>query len=238
MYDYGARFYMPDIGRFGTIDPRSQYTHEAYSYVWNNPVLFNDPTGMEGEDPKKKEARERTIEPVVITILRPIDVKPKEIDLSSSGAALGTVTFVGSRSENPWGWAAAALAALSTKLFVDEINYPISGVHIDNITLDPSNPSGIVQKLSGDEFNLDVEDINGVTVPIDDSGYKKPTDFLAFSKVARGNQRDTGLIGWSDEDIATELAGLKGNLSKEQKARTTRNKQKKSGEKGTGTGRR
>ncbi len=72
---------------------------------------------------------------------------------------------------------------------------------------------------------------------------------MAFSKVARGNQRDTGLIGWSDEDIATELAGLKGNLSKEQKAlkqrlvkeqkaRTTRNKQKKSGEKGTGTGRR
>ncbi|MDQ0595432.1 RHS repeat-associated protein [Chryseobacterium ginsenosidimutans] len=49
MYDYGARFYMPDIGRFGTIDPRSQYTHEAYSYVWNNPISFNDPTGMEGE---------------------------------------------------------------------------------------------------------------------------------------------------------------------------------------------
>ncbi|MDH6251244.1 RHS repeat-associated protein [Chryseobacterium sp. H1D6B] len=49
MYDYGARFYMPDIGRFGTIDPRSQYTHEAYSYVWNNPIFFNDPTGMTGE---------------------------------------------------------------------------------------------------------------------------------------------------------------------------------------------
>ncbi len=49
MYDYGTRFLMPDIGRFGTIDPRSQYTHEAYSYVWNNPIFFNDPTGMTGE---------------------------------------------------------------------------------------------------------------------------------------------------------------------------------------------
>lgn len=49
MYDYGARFYMPDTGRFGTVDPRSQYTHEAYSYVWNNPIMFTDPTGMQGE---------------------------------------------------------------------------------------------------------------------------------------------------------------------------------------------
>lgn len=49
MYDYGARMYMPDIGRWGVVDPRSENTKKTYSYVWNNPINFWDPTGMEGE---------------------------------------------------------------------------------------------------------------------------------------------------------------------------------------------
>ncbi|RXM40290.1 hypothetical protein BOQ62_07115 [Chryseobacterium sp. CH21] len=53
MYDYGARFYMPDVGRWGTIDPLSelQFAYNPYSYVYGNPINFNDPTGMIGEDP-------------------------------------------------------------------------------------------------------------------------------------------------------------------------------------------
>ena len=50
MYDYGARFYMPDIGRWGQQDPLSEITLDPFGYVYNNPLFYNDPTGMEGEE--------------------------------------------------------------------------------------------------------------------------------------------------------------------------------------------
>jgi len=49
MYDYGARFYMPDIGRWGVHDPLSDATFQPYNYANNNPIFYNDPTGMVGE---------------------------------------------------------------------------------------------------------------------------------------------------------------------------------------------
>jgi len=50
LYDYGARFYDPQIGRFTTIDPLTEkfYFLTPYQYGSNNPVTNIDIDGLEG----------------------------------------------------------------------------------------------------------------------------------------------------------------------------------------------
>jgi RHS repeat-associated protein len=49
LYDYGARYYDPQIARWTTQDPmiEKHYEWTSYAYVYNNPISFFDPFGLD-----------------------------------------------------------------------------------------------------------------------------------------------------------------------------------------------
>lgn len=52
VYDFGARNYMPDLGRWANVDPLAEQfpSHSPYNYTLNNPLRYVDPDGRAPND--------------------------------------------------------------------------------------------------------------------------------------------------------------------------------------------
>ncbi|MGE0930861.1 RHS repeat domain-containing protein [Peijinzhouia sedimentorum] len=69
LYDFNARFYDPSIGRFMGVDELAnhpnQITMSPYQFGWNNPILYNDPSGLCPECGSEEEQSSSDEEDVV-----------------------------------------------------------------------------------------------------------------------------------------------------------------------------
>ncbi len=75
VYYFGARYYLPEIGRFLSGDPKAQY-YSTYVYSNNNPISYTDPDGQAGgkvivPDSKQGKVVHMVVENYLMTLVPP-----------------------------------------------------------------------------------------------------------------------------------------------------------------------
>ncbi|OCA75574.1 DUF6443 domain-containing protein [Chryseobacterium arthrosphaerae] len=242
MYDYGARFYMPDLGRWGGIDPKSQYTHETYSYVWNNPIQFIDPTGMMAETfgiiayPNRDGAFNGEI------------VKDSDgefiwngtnwIDTKDGSSLSTTVTLIGKAKSSDSGPGSLALSALMVSQFDSPAPGPADVVGafmllgagvwwtVNQFTIPSTGYTTIADPGAGmrnlnSESDAEDTDVNGVKVPKEEKDFDDVWNDAKDGDPTKGKstQKEKDISDW-EQDSKIKLQNEKEINTKFGKGRT------------------